>query len=243
VEDNPDVRKFIVSILGSYYQVIESINGKKGLEKALEIVPDLVISDVMMPEMDGYDFCRQLKNDDRISHIPVIMLTAKAGLESKMEGLDTGADDYLAKPFNARELMARIKNLIKNRKRLQEKFSHSNDSNVFEKKENSFISRLKEVIEENIDKEEFNMDDLGKALAMSRTQVHRKLKALTNLSTSQFIRQYKLKKALEILKTGDLNVSEVAYHLGFNTPNYFSTCFTEHFGYPPSEVARHLAGK
>ena len=238
VEDNPEVRRFIINILRNYYRTIEAANGVEGLAKTIEEIPDLIISDVMMPEMDGYEFCRSVKEDDRTSHIPVIMLTAKAGLESKMEGLETGVDDYLAKPFNARELLARIKNLIRIRKQLHEKFNATQDPGLFAKKENAFITKLKEVIDENIDKEEFNVVDLGKALAMSRTQVHRKLKALTNLSTSQFIRRYKLEKAVGLLKSGDHNVSEVAYMLGFSTPNYFSTCFAEQYGYPPSEVAR-----
>lgn len=240
VEDNPDVRRFIVSILGSLYHILEAENGMSGLKMTSENIPDLIISDVMMPEMDGYEFCRSVKEDDRTSHIPVIMLTAKAGLDSKVEGLETGADDYLAKPFSARELIARIKNLIKLRKDLHNKFNQTQDTSIFAEKENIFISNLKKVIDENMMKEDFNVVDLGKALAMSRTQVHRKLKALTNLSTSQFIRQYKLGKGRELLLAGDYNVSEVAYQLGFNTPNYFSTCFTEHFGYPPSEVGKKL---
>lgn len=236
VEDNAEVRKFITDIVGNFYHVIEAENGRQGLEIASCQIPDLIISDVMMPEIDGYEFCRQAKNDDKTSHIPVIMLTAKAGMESKLEGLDTGADDYLAKPFNARELLARIRNLIAVREKLQLKYLETRDSSLFAAKENQFLVKIKSVIEENIDKEEFGVEDLGKALAMSRTQVHRKLKALTNQSASQFVRQFKLEKALDLLKTADYNVSEVAYMTGFNSPNYFSTCFAEQFGYPPSEL-------
>ena len=240
-EDNEDVRKFIVDILADYYHVLEAENGLKGLEVALDQVPDLIVSDVMMPEMDGYDFCRQLKEDERTSHIPVVLLTAKAGMESKLEGLDTGADDYLAKSFNARELLARIRNLIAVRQKMQQKFGKTQDSSLFKEKENIFITKLKAIIEENIDKEAFGMDELGKLLAMSRTQVHRKLKALTNLSTSQFIRQFKMEKALLLLRSENHNVSEVAYMLGFSSPSYFSTCFNEQFGYPPSEISKTLS--
>lgn len=238
VEDNPEVRNFMADILTSLYRVIEAENGKIGLILALEHVPDLVISDVMMPEMDGYDLCRQLKVDERTSHIPVILLTAKAGLDSKLEGLETGADDYLAKPFNARELQARIKNLISLRQKLQQKYRQTQDTELFPEQENAFLTRLKQVIDQNIDKEDFNMEVLSLEIGMSRTQIHRKLKALTNLSTSIFIRQYKLEKAIVILKKKEQNVSEVAYMLGFNTPAYFSSCFAEHFGFPPGDLLK-----
>lgn len=238
VEDNPDVRRFIVETLSNKYNIIEAENGKDGLAKTLENIPDLIVSDLMMPEMDGYEFCGHVKNDDRTSHIPVILLTARDSMDNRVEGLETGADDYLTKPFNAKELIVRIRNLIQLRKNLQDKFSKSGSLEVFPEKENAFISKLKEIIESNLDREDFNMDELGKALAMSRTQVHRKLKALTNMSTSQFIRKYKLDRAVELLKTGAYNVSEVAYMLGFNTPNYFSACFSEQFGFTPSELVK-----
>jgi signal transduction histidine kinase/DNA-binding response OmpR family regulator len=238
VEDNPEVRNFIVGVLGNYYQVIEADNGQTGLEKTTELVPDLVITDLMMPVMDGYQYCRRVKEDERTSHIPVIMLTAKDSLDHKVDGFETGVDDYLTKPFHARELLARIKNLIKSRNALHEKYGKLKDPALFEKKEHAFITKLKQIIDENIDQETFNVVDLGRSLAMSRTQVHRKLKALTNLSTSQFIRNHKLTKAMDLLQSGSYNVSEVAYMLGFNTPNYFSTCFNEYFGFPPSEAGR-----
>jgi signal transduction histidine kinase/DNA-binding response OmpR family regulator len=234
VEDNAAVLAFIRSVLEESYRVIEAMNGEEGLQKAIELVPDLIISDVMMPIMDGHAMCQKMKDDIRTSHIPIIMLTAKSDLESKIDGLNAGADDYLAKPFNGRELMARINNLIRMRKRLQEKFGE--EALVPQEKENAFLAQLKGIIDLNLDKGEFNVADIGRALAMSRTQVHRKLKALTSLSTSQFVRQHKLSKAVELLKSAEHNVSEVAYMLGFSTPNYFSTCFTEQFGYPPSEA-------
>ncbi len=236
VEDNPDVRKFIVDSVGNSYQTIEAENGRIGLEVATEQVPDLIISDVMMPEMDGFEFCKKSKQDNRTSHIPVILLTAKAGVDNKIEGLETGADDYLAKPFNTRELLTRIKNLISIRQQLQLKYAETRDVEVLPNKENQFITRLKEIIAQHLDEEQFSMDDLGKEMGMSRTQIHRKLKALTNKSTSHFIRVFRLEKAMSLLKNEDYNISEVAYMVGFSTPAYFSTCFTEQYGYAPSEV-------
>lgn len=243
VEDNPDVRKFIIDIVKPFYRVLEAENGKIGCDMALEQIPDLIISDVMMPEMDGFELCKNLKDDERTSHIPIIILTAKAGIDSKIEGLGQGADDYLDKPFNARELLARVKNLIKIRKQLQLKYGETLEASLFAPKEDAFLTKLKGVIEERIDQEEFNVVELGKLLAMSRTQVHRKLKALTGLSTSRFIRQYKLEKAHKLLHNDQYNVSEIAYMLGFNTANYFSTCFHEQYGYPPSEITKKVIKK
>lgn len=240
VEDNKEVRRFIIDMLRGHYQVLAAENGVEGLAKAIEHVPDLIISDVMMPEMDGYTYCREIKNDDRTSHIPIILLTAKAGTESRVEGLEIGADDFLSKPFHGKELLARIKNLIHIRKQLQRKYCLSGNEALLAKKENKFITQLKEAIEAHIDEEEFSVDELATAVGMSRTQIHRKLKALTDQSTTQFVRQYKLEKALVMLRTRDYNVSEVAFSLGFNSLAYFSTSFTQHFGYTPSEASKKL---
>jgi CheY-like chemotaxis protein len=240
IEDNPDVRRFIRESLEGDYQVAEACNGAEGVEKATELVPDLVISDVMMPGMDGYQACRALKAREETSHIPVILLTAKAGLESKLEGLDTGADDYLAKPFHTAELKGRIRNLIQLRKRLQLKYMAQTITEQpqapLPAPENAFLARLRAVVEANFRDEEFSIEQLSREIGMSRTQVHRKLKALTNQSASQFIRTLRLQKARALLLTGRHNVSEAAYLTGFNSPAYFSTCFTELYGYPPSEL-------
>ena len=240
IEDNPDVRRFIRQSLEGDYQVAEACNGAEGVEKATELVPDLVISDVMMPGMDGYQACRALKAREETSHIPVILLTAKAGLESKLEGLDTGADDYLAKPFHTAELKGRIRNLIQLRKRLQLKYMAQTITEQpqapLPAPENAFLARLRAVVEANFRDEEFSIEQLSREIGMSRTQVHRKLKALTNQSASQFIRTLRLQKARALLLTGRHNVSEAAYLTGFNSPAYFSTCFTELYGYPPSEL-------
>ncbi len=240
IEDNPEVRRFIRQALEGHYQVAEAGNGAEGVQKAVELVPDLVISDVMMPEMDGYQACRALKAREETSHIPVILLTAKAGLESKLEGLDTGADDYLAKPFNPAELKGRIRNLIRLRKSLQLKYMAQTITEQpqapLPAPENAFLARLRAVVEANFRDEEFSIEQLSREIGMSRTQVHRKLKALTNQSASQFIRMLRLQKARALLLTGRHNVSEAAYLTGFNSPAYFSTCFTELYGHPPSEL-------
>ncbi len=241
VEDNEEVRRFIVGILAQFYQVLEAKNGREGVAVATDTIPDLIISDVMMPEMDGNEYCRTIKSDDRTSHIPVILLTAKAGIESRLEGLEFGADDFLAKPFHGKELLTRIRNLIQVRKQLQLKYSESGNGVANPPMENRFITKLKEVIEEHID-QEFSVDDLARAIGMSRTQIHRKLKALTGQSTTQFIRRYKLDKALVILQAGDLNVSEVAFRLGFSSLAYFSTSFAQHHGYAPSEAGKRSSG-
>jgi signal transduction histidine kinase/DNA-binding response OmpR family regulator len=259
IEDNAEVRFFIRQSLEDHYHVVEAVNGAEGVRMAVELVPDLILSDVMMPEMDGYQACRALKSRDETSHIPVILLTAKAGTESKLEGLDTGADDYLAKPFHTAELKLRIRNLVRLRKHLQRKYrSHlaepapadeplaprpstaeppgTEEPAPLPARENAFLARLREVVEAHLDDEEFSIEELSREVGMSRTQVHRKLKALTNQSASLFIRTLRLQKARQLLLSGAHNVSEAAYLTGFNSPAYFSTCFAEHYGYPPSEL-------
>lgn len=239
IEDNEDVRKFISGSLKQSYKIIEAGDGEEGFELAKQHIPDLIISDVMMPKMDGYETCKALKHNEITSHIPVILLTAKAGLESKLEGLETGADDYLPKPFNTKELKVRMKNLIRLRRNLREKYLQNarleDKSSPIAPKENLFLTKIREIVEKHLEEEEFSIEDLSTELAMSRTQVHRKLKALTNQSASQFMRMIRLQHAQILLKEGINNVSEVAYKVGFSSPNYFSTCFTEFYGYAPSE--------
>jgi len=239
IEDNNEVRDYIVSALQSQYQVITAEDGEKGIVKALDAVPDLIITDVMMPGKDGLEVSRTLKEDERTSHIPIIMLTAKADMESKIEGLLTGADDYLAKPFHTKELVVRIQNLIQQRKKLQEKFKEINEKKIADDsiplKEKLFISKLRETIELHLTEEEYSVEDLSHDMAMSRMQLHRKVKALTNSSASLYIRSIRLMHAKRLLEEGIYNVSEVAYRVGFNSPTYFSTCFSEEYGIPPSE--------
>ena len=244
VEDNFDVREFIKDALGDAFHYEEAENGEVGLLKACETIPDLIISDVMMPVMDGNDMTRKLKTDQRTSHIPVILLTARSGIEDKVEGLETGADDYLTKPFDAHELRARIINLIRLRKKLQEVFNSDNITSipVSRKKlkgiDAEFMQRVLKVIEEHISEEEFTIEDFGNEVGMSRSQMFRKIKALTGKSCSVYLRSIRLSKAKIMLQNKENNVSEVSYSVGFNSPSYFSHCFKEEFGYTPSEMIK-----
>jgi signal transduction histidine kinase/AraC-like DNA-binding protein len=239
VEDNNDLCSFIRNILNQDYKVIEAVDGIDGFEQAEAAIPDLIVSDVMMPRMDGYDLCKRLKTNEKTNHIPVILLTAKAARENKLEGLETGADDYLVKPFDEEELKVRIKNLISIRKKLQLKFQGEISLKPKEIKapsvQQKFLEELKEIIEENIGNEQFGMEDLEKGIGMSRSQIHRKLKALTDQSATTFIRNYRLYRAADLLKQDAGNITEIAYQVGFNSQTYFSSCFHELFGCSPSE--------
>ena len=239
VEDNRDLRSFVGNILQYDYKVIEAVDGIDGVEKAEATIPDLIISDVMMPRMDGFELCKKLKTNEKTNHIPLILLTAKAAREHKLEGLEIGADDYLVKPFDAAELLIRIKNLIAIRQKLQRKYQGESWQkpkavtviSIHQK----FIEALKSVTEKNMGNELFGVEDLGKAMAMSRSQIHRKLKALTGLSATTFIRNYRLHRAADLLKQGAGNVTEIAYQVGFNSQTYFSSSFQELFGCSPTE--------
>jgi len=238
-EDNTDLRIFIKGILQQDYKVIEAVDGIDGFEKAESSIPDLIVSDVMMPKMNGYELCSQLKSNEKTNHIPVIMLTAKASQNNKLEGLETGADDYLTKPFDEKELKVRIKNLITIREKLQKKYQQESYIKPTTTKVTSvqqqFLEKIKTIVEEHIDNDQFNVEDLGDKMSMSRSQIHRKLKALTNQSATQFIRNYRLHRAAELLKLESGNITEIAYQVGFSSQTYFSKCFQELFNISPSE--------
>jgi signal transduction histidine kinase/ligand-binding sensor domain-containing protein/DNA-binding response OmpR family regulator len=242
VEDNYDMRAYIKESLDENYVIEEAVNGEQGIRKALKIIPDLIISDMMMPKMDGNEMTKFLKNDEKTSHIPIIILTARSGQENKLEGLQTGADDYLTKPFDIKELQIRIENLISIRKKLQQKFSgiESKPLKITEKKLSSidekFMIKVKEIIEKHISEEEFKMDEFSEELGMSRMQVHRKLKALTGKSATLYIRYVKLLKAKKMLENREGTISEIAYSLGFGSPTYFTKCFKEEFHLLPSDI-------
>ena len=242
VEDHFDLRNFICEQLENDYSIVEAEDGEKGLELAEEIIPDMVISDIMMPNMDGYRLCRELKNNIKTSHIPVILLTAKASLENKIEGLETGADDYLIKPFNTIELKTRVKNLIQVRKQIREKFQSEMILKPMEvivpSSQKIFIEKLTKIIEEKIEDENFSIENLCKEIGMSRTQVHRKIKAVTNKSTSEFIRSYRLQKAADMIKQDAGNMAEIAYKVGFNSQSYFTKSFQEIYGCTPMEYRK-----
>jgi len=242
VEDNEDLRAYMANILSPQFRILEAGDGRQGFDLAKSKVPDLIISDLMMPEMDGIELCSQLKTDETTSHIPVILLTARANRESKLEGLSTGADDYLIKPFNAEELKVRVKNLIDQRKLLQQRFSKTVVLKPRDIAINSmdevFLEKVMAIIEKNMDNADFSVEDFQKAIGMSRMQLHRKLKALTNHSTTEFIRIQRLKRAASLLEQNGGNVSEVCYQVGFNSLSYFTKMFKEQFGVTPSKYGK-----
>lgn len=239
VEDNAGMCDFIEDQLRPFYQVITAHNGKLGLQKATCEIPDLVITDVVMPEMDGITFCASLKNDARTSHIPVIMLTAKGGHENKMEGLGTGADDYLTKPFNRQELLMRIQNLIAQRHRLREKYSRQITLQpkdiVITSVDENFLKKIEDLIEKNLPVPEFGTPELQNMLAMSKTQFYRKIKALTGHTPGELIRNYRLRRAAQMLEKRSGNVTEIAFAVGFGSLSYFIRSFKELFGTVPSD--------
>jgi len=199
----------------------------------------LIISDVMMPEMDGFELCQKIKSDERISHIPVILLTAKADLDSKIEGLEFGADDYINKPFESEELKIRSKNLIEQRKKLREKFSKMieikpGDITVSSMDE-QFMQRLLTVFEKHISESDYSIEHFAKEVGLSKTHLNRKLRVLTNLSTHGFMLNLRLKRAAQLLKKKAATISEIAYSVGFESPSKFAKAFRKHFGKPPSD--------
>jgi signal transduction histidine kinase/ligand-binding sensor domain-containing protein/DNA-binding response OmpR family regulator len=240
VEDNYDVREFIRDSISKDFNIVEAINGEQGLRKAEKYIPDLIISDVMMPKMDGYEMMRRVKQDEKTSHIPVILLTAKSDRDSKLEGLGLGADDYLTKPFDIKELMARIKNLIETRILLQQKFSGGSFVQKIKDKpglnplDEKFINKILDVIDVHLSEEEFSIEEISEEVGMSRAQIYRKMKALTGKSPSLFLRSFRLNKAKEMIQSKELSISEISYKVGFASPAYFSRCFKDEFGYPPS---------
>ena len=243
VEDNYDMREYIKESLGEDYLVEEAVNGEQGIRKAEKIIPDLIISDMMMPKMDGNEMTKILKHDEKTSHIPIIILTAKSEQENKLEGLETGADDYLTKPFDIRELQVRIKNLISIRKKLQEKYSKNNYIGKQDKKKLSsldekFMNKVMEVVENHLGEEDFSIEEFDKELGMGRVQIYRKLKALTGKSPSRYIRTIRLIKARKMIIEKQGNISEIAYSVGFTAPQYFTKCFREEFGYSPSDLTK-----
>lgn len=239
VEDNVDVRTYVGEIFTNNYSILEAPNGRKGIELAIEYIPDIIISDIMMPVTDGIELCNILKVDERTSHIPIVILTAKAGDGNKIIGIETGADDYITKPFNAELLALKVKKLIELRKKLQERYSQDvvlkpkditiNPTEVL------FLERLQAVLDSNLIESSFSNEEFCRAVAMSRMQLHRKLKALFGMSTSEFIRSQRLKLAATLLKSSDANISDICYSVGFNDPAYFSKCFKEVYHCTPSE--------
>ncbi|MBN2012712.1 response regulator [candidate division KSB1 bacterium] len=239
VEDNADFRDYLNDCLHHDYLVISARDGKEGLEKAIERIPDLIVSDVMMPEMNGFDLCHQVKTDERTSHIPVILLTAKASGESKIEGLETGADDYVVKPFEIKELKARIRNLIDQRRQLRLRFNRKEGLKPEEiattSADEKFLHKALTIIEQKMSDPDFSVEEFAKDIALSRVQLHRKLRSLTGQSTSEFIRVVRLNRAAQLLKQNHESITQIAFLVGFNSSSYFSRSFIKHFGVSPSD--------
>jgi DNA-binding response OmpR family regulator len=243
VEDNADVRNYIKGHLDKVYRLMEANDGEEGLNKSHENIPDLVISDVMMPKMDGFQLCEKIKTDARTSHIPVILLTAKASGQDKIEGLETGADDYIMKPFDSKELMVRVKNLIEQRKKIVE---HFKNNGLFEvsnlnitSRDKQFISKAIEIINKNISAENFDVNTLAGEIGLSRVQLHRKLTALIGHPSGDLIRIIRLTKAAKLIQSNFGNISEIAIEVGFNNPANFAKAFRAHFGVSPSEYKKN----
>ena len=239
VEDNEDLRKYIRTQISHEFNVMEASNGNDGLRMAQEKIPDLIITDIMMPEMDGVAMTLNIRQDQRTSHIPIIILTARDDGETKLKGFETGAEQYLVKPFEINELIARIKSLLSFNERLKKKFSQiitlAPEDVVIEDRDSIFLTKLVGIVEDNIDNEAFTVEGLQNEIGMSRMQLHRKLKALTNQSANDFIRSIRLKRAAQLLQQPGIQISEAAYRSGFNHLSYFSKCFKEQFGVVPSE--------
>jgi len=239
IEDNRDVMNYLTGILKPLYRIITAEDGEKGVETALQEIPDLIISDVMMPKMNGYRVAEILKQDEKTSHIPLILLTAKASHEDRIQGLQTHADDYVTKPFRPDELLLRVENLILSRKKVREKYKRKVEIKPEElsvqSMEEAFLLRVVETIKKHLLNEDFSVDQLAREVGMSRSQLHRKLVGLTDLSATEFIRSYRLNLAREMIENQSGTISEIAYEVGFNSPSYFSKAFRKKFGVSPSE--------
>lgn len=239
VEDDDDIRRYIKDELYNQYNVIEACNGEDGLKMAGEFQPDAIISDVMMPVLDGVEMCKRLKLDITTSHIPIILLTAKSSIEDRIEGLESGADSYIPKPFNPAHLKTRIAKLIELRELLKQKFSKSISFQPSEvvatSPDEEFLQKALALIHENISNSDYNGDLLSKDLGMSRANLHRKLRSLLNQSSSEFIRNIRLKQAAVLLKQNKFTIAQVGYEVGFSSPTYFSACFSNYFKMSPTE--------
>ena len=239
IEDNVDLRNYIVSILGDGYKIQIANDGEEGLNNSFKHIPDLIITDVMMPKLDGFQLCNKLKTDFRTSHIPIIMLTAKATMKDKITGLELGADDYIMKPFEVKELKARIKNLIEQRARLHEHFHKFNNFEKVELKINSvdetFIQKAVIIINEHLSDTSFGIEQLAEKLAVSRALLFKKMNQLIGEPPAELTKRIRLNKAAKLIEKKAGNISEIALEVGFNNPSYFSECFKKQFGILPSQ--------
>lgn len=240
IDDNADVRDYVKSLLKEEYTVIEAPDGRAGLKKAMKYVPDAIICDVMMPVMDGLECCRKLKTELQTSHIPVMLLTACSLDEQRIQGFECGADSYISKPFNSKLLLVRLRNLMDNHKRLKQFFG---DKTTLSKEpvsdvDKGFVDRFRELIEENLADSELSVEDLGSKMGLSRVQLYRKIKALTNYSPNELVRIARLKKAASLLASSEKTISEITYEVGFTSPSYFTKCYKDHFGESPTDFLK-----
>ena len=260
VEDNSELRIFLRSIFASEYRIVEAANGMEGLNKALKFLPDIIISDVMMPEKDGIAMTRELRADMTTSHIPIVLLTAKSSIESKLEGLEYGADDYITKPFSATYLKARVKNLLAQRQKLQTLYRHNlmqagavpavadeqstgnvqdnpqtDKSAAMSPNDRKFMDKLIELMEKNMDNGDLVVDDFVQELAVSRSVFFKKLKTLTGLAPIEFIKEMRINRAVQLIATGEYSMTQISYMVGINDPRYFSKCFKQKKGMTPTE--------
>lgn len=239
IDDNNDIRTYLRTVLSESYNVSEASDGKSGLELARRIVPDIILSDIMMPIMDGLEFCQELKTDKAISHIPVILLTARSMDEQRAEGYEHGADAYIAKPFSLRLLLSRIENLIESRKKLSQVLSKGVEDdeigNLSNETDKSFLKQLRKIIQENLSNSDLSVEQIGDEIGLSRVQLYRKVKALTGYSPVEILRKARLTRARHLLQTTERTVSEIAYAVGFSTPSYFSKCYKDEFGESPKK--------
>ncbi|MCF0052436.1 ATP-binding protein [Dyadobacter sp. LJ53] len=242
VEDNTDLRNYLVDCFAPVYRTLATDNGHDGYNLAVTHFPDLIISDIMMPGINGVELCRRLKTDERTSHIPIVLLTAKTSTTSKLAGLETGADEYLTKPFDRQELVMRVKNLLDSRKKLRERFGKQlvvqpaevTVTSIDEK----FLQSVFATLEKNLSNADFDVRSFCQEIGVSQTHLHRKLTALLGQSANELIRSFRLKRAASLLSQQHGNVSEIAFMVGFTNPNYFTKCFRDQFGQTPTEYAR-----
>ena len=240
IDDNADIRAYVHTLLNSEYSVIEAADGTEGIRKAMKYVPDVIISDVMMPGIDGIECCRRLKGELQTCHIPVILLTACSLDEQRIQGYAGGADSYISKPFSSQLLLTRIRNLIESRRRMKQFFG---DRQTLAKEDicdmdKDFVERFKSLIEAKMGDSELNVEDLGKEMGLSRVQLYRKIKSLTNFAPNELLRMARLKKAASLLASSDMTIAEVGYEVGFTSPSYFTKCYKEQFGESPTEFLK-----
>jgi YesN/AraC family two-component response regulator len=238
VEDNRELQDYLVTFFSYDYRILTANNGKEGLEQAIKNIPSIIISDLMMPEMNGIEMCKKLKTDINTSHIPILILTAKAGLENEKEGLETGADEFILKPFNIEVLKLRLDNILRTKEQWIQKFRTNSSSKSWKELSNKldqkFIEKSINIIKKNLDNTEFSVEKFALEIGMSRSALFLKLKSITRQSTSEFIRTIRLNKAAKLIESGKYSITEVIYMVGFSDPKYFRTCFKKHFDCTPS---------